>query len=302
MDIRKLDLNLLCVLDALLEHGSVTRAGAALGLSQPAMSAALAKLRGQLDDPLFVRTGRGVKPTPRALELGEPVRRVLETIRSDILRRGDFDPASSERTFTMITPDIGEFAFLPKLVARLRATAPRITLRALPLTAASTLEALESGAADLAVGYFPDLARPGVFQQRLFRNSFICIVRADHPRVGDTLTLKQFLDASHAVVRPAGRSHLFEQFLEQRKVERKVPLVTGHFTTLLAIIAETDLVATVPLDIGQAFARLANIRLVEPPIKPPAFDLKQHWHERYHREPGNIWLRRTVHELFHERR
>lgn len=300
MDIRKVDLNLLAVLDAMLEQQSVTRAGSMLGLSQPAMSAALAKLRAQFDDPLFVRTGRGMKATPRALALADPVHRVLDTIREEILQNTAFDPSSSDRTFTIITPDIGEVVLLPRLVGLLRATAPCIRLRALPLRAAATAEALESGAADLAVGYFPDLATAGFYQQRLFRNSFVCIVRADHPWIGEQVTLKQFLEASHAVVRPAGRSHLFDQYLDERKLIRHVPVDIGHFTSLLTIIAESDLIATVPRDVGFVFSRLARIRLVEPPVSPPPFDVKQHWHRRVHNDAANIWLRRTVHEVFHD--
>jgi DNA-binding transcriptional LysR family regulator len=300
LDIRKVDLNLLAVLDAMLEHQSVTRAGSMLGLSQPAMSAALAKLRAQFDDPLFVRTGRGMKATPRALALADPVHRVLDTIREEILQKAAFDPASADCTFTIITPDIGEVVLLPRLAQHLRAAAPCIRLRALPLHAAATTEALESGAADLAVGYFPDLATAGFYQQRLFRNSFVCIVRTDHPRIGERITLKQFLEASHAVVRPAGRSHLFDQYLEKRKLRRHVPVDIGHFTSLLTIIAESDLIATVPRDVGHVFARLARIRLVEPPISPPPFDVKQHWHRRFHNDAANIWLRQAVHEAFHD--
>ena len=284
----------------MLEHQSVTRAGLALGLSQPAMSAALAKLRAQFDDPLFVRTGRGMKPTPRAAQLAEPVHRVLELVRSEILQKSAFDPSTAERTFTIITPDIGEVAFLPKVLAYVEREAPGITLRSVAMQPMATREALESGAADLAVGYFPDLAKAGFYQQRLFRNSFVCLVRSDHPTIGERLTLKQFLAASHAIVRPAGRSHIFERFLEQRGVQRKVRLDVGHFTSLLTIIAESDLIATVPLDIGQVFARLAKVRLIEPPIKPPGFDLKQHWHRRFHKDGANIWLRRTLRELFHD--
>ena len=291
---------MLAVFDALLEHQSVTRAGQALGLSQPAMSAALAKLRTQFDDPLFVRTGRGMKPTPRALELADPVHRVLDTIKLEILQAPAFDPAIAERTFTIITPDIGEIAFLPKVLPHLQREAPGITLRSVAMPASETAQALESGAADLAVGYFPDLARAGYYQQRLFRNSFVCIVRADHPRFAERITLRQFLDASHAVVRPAGRSHIFERFLEERGLKRHVRLDIGHFTSLLTIIAESDLIATVPLDIGQVFARLAKIRLLEPPIKPPRFDVKQHWHQRFHKDPANTWLRQTLWQLFHD--
>src|SRR4051812_42241211 len=220
MDIADTDLNLLVVFAALAEHASVTRAGIALGLSQPAMSAALAKLRAQFGDPLFVRTGHGMRPTPRAVHLVEPVKRVLGTISTQILRQPAFDPATAQRTFTIITPDIGEVVFLPKLLAYAARHAPLLAFRTIIMPSPAASEALEDGLADLAIGYFPDLAKPGFFQQRLFRNTFVCIVRTDHPRIGRQLTRAQFLREGHAIVRPAGRTHLFERFMAKQGTER----------------------------------------------------------------------------------
>lgn len=298
MDITKADLNLLVVFDAMLVHQSVTRAGNAIGLSQPAMSAAVAKLRALFNDPLFVRTSSGMSPTALAAELAGPVHQVLDTVKSDILQKSSFNPARTERGFGLITPDIGEFALLPRIFTRLAIEAPYAKLRATSMPATATAQALEAGASDLAVGYFPDLTGAGFYQQRLFRNAYICMVRANHPHIRGRLSLKQFVEGAHAVVRPEGRSHIFEVFLQQRGIVRDVRLDIAHFTSLLAIIIESDLIATVPLDIGVAFARLAKIKLLDPPIKPPAFDVKQYWHRRFNKDPANIWLRRTVHDLF----
>lgn len=301
MDISKIDLNLLVVFGAMLEHQSVTRAGEAVGLSQPAMSAAVAKLRSTFNDPLFVRAGGGMKPTPRAAELAEPVRRVLGAVKDEILQKVVFDPKTTERTFKLITPDIGEIAFLPKLLARLEREAPRANVKSLAMVPRAIEEAMESGAVDLTIGFFPDLTKAGFYQQRLFKNTFVCLVRADHPGIGDKLTLKQFLEGSHAVVRPEGRTHdLFERLLQQRGLMRRVRLDIPHFMSLPPIIAGSDLIATVPLDIGRAFTRLAKLKLVEPPIAPPVFDLKQYWHRRFHKDPANVWLRGMVHELFRD--
>ena len=163
MDIRAIDMNLLVVFDAMIEHRSVTRAGEAIGLSQPAMSAAVARLRAWFDDPLFVKTGAEMKPTPRALELAPPVRRVIETVKGEILQRAGFDPGKTDRTFTIITPDIGEVNFLPKLLARLSVSAPGAQLRTIARSRPAAAEALESGLAELAVGYFPDLGSQAFF-------------------------------------------------------------------------------------------------------------------------------------------
>lgn len=300
MDLSRVDLNLLVVFAAMCEHQSVTRAGAAIGLSQPAMSAALAKARTLFDDPLFLRSGGGMKPTARAEALAEPVRRLLEALRAEVLQATRFDPRSTQRTFTLIMPDIGEFAFLPKLLARLHSDAPRAAVKTLAMPPLAIERALESGTADLAVGLFPDLTKAGFYQRRLFRNSFICIAAADSPGVAEPLTLRRYLDAAHAVVRPEGRTYdLFDRELQKLGHVRRVRLEVPHYLSLPAIIAASDLIATVPRDIGLAFARQARLRLLEPPVKV-AFDVKQYWHQRAHKDPVNVWLRHQVHALFHD--
>lgn len=300
MDISRVDLNLLVVFEALLEHQSVTRAGAAIGLSQPAMSAALAKVRVLFDDPLFVRAAGGVKPTARAESLADPVRRVLHAVRSEVLPKARFDPRTTTRTFTLITPDIGEVAFLPRLLARMREQAPRADLRTLAMPPAEIERALESGRADLALGLFPDLTKAGFYQQRLFRNSFICVAAAGREAVTEPLTLRKFLEAAHAVVSPEGRTHdLFERELKKRGCVRRVRLEIPHYLSLPAIIEASDLIATVPRDVGVSFARVAKLRLLEPPVNV-SFDVKQYWHERAHKDPVNLWLRKLAHSLFHD--
>lgn len=300
MNIADLDLNVLVVFDAMLQHGSVTRAGHALDLSQPAMSAALSKMRTQLGDPLFVRTGHGMRPTPRALQLAAPVKAILDMVRLDVLQQPAFDPATARRTFTIITPDIGETVFLPRLLAYLQAHAPHVGIRSTAISSEGAGEALELGRADLAIGYFPDLAKPGFYQQRLFRNTFACLVRSDHPRIGGTLTVEDFLRESHALVRPAGRTHLFEQFLDEKNIKLDVRAELSHFASLLTIVPSSDLIATVPRDIGVVFAGLADVRLLDPPIEPPSFHLMQHWHTIAHADSANVWLRQLVKGLFED--
>lgn len=300
MNIADLDLNVLVVFDAMLQHQSVTRAGHALDLSQPAMSAALAKMRAQLGDPLFVRTGHGMRPTPRALQLAEPVKRILEMVRLDVLQQPAFDPATARRTFTVITPDIGETVFVPKILAYAQTHAPRIAIRSMAISSEGAGEALELGLADLAIGYFPDLAKPGFYQQRLFKNSFVCMVRADHPRIRGSLTTDEFLRESHALVRPAGRTHLFEQFLHSKNIKLDVRAELSHFASLLTIISSSDLIATVPRDIGHVFASLAKVQLLDLPLQPPSFHLMQHWHTVAHTDPANIWFRQMVKTLFED--
>jgi DNA-binding transcriptional LysR family regulator len=298
MDFKAIDLNLLVVFDAMLARRSVTRAGEAVGLSQPAMSAAVARLRALFDDPLFVRSGPEMKPTPRALELAAPVRRVIDTVRTEILQRPGFDPATTERSFSILTPDIGEINFLPRLLARFAKEAPSAHLRTVAKPRPAAAEALETGAADLAVGYFPDLQKPGFFQQKLFDNPHVCIVRRGHPTIGPRLTLKEYLAASHAVVRPDGREHVFEQFIQQRGLQRRVAVELSHFMSLLPVIEGSDLVATVPRDLADVCLRYGRLRAVEPPIRSPVIAVHQFWHARFHKDPAIVWLRGVVQSLF----
>ena len=298
MNIRDLDLNLLVVFHAMLEHRSVTRAAEAIGLSQPAMSAAVARLRALFEDPLFVKAGTEMKPTARALELADSVRLIVDTIHDEILQRSGFDPAASRRTFTIVTPDIGEMNFLPRLLPRLSELAPHVRIHATARPRLATADALESGSAQLAVGYFPDLTSAGFYQQKLFENRHVCIVRTGHPQVGERLTLQQYLGLSHAIVRPYGREHVFDQFVEQQGLERKVAVELSNFMSLLPIIESSDLVATVPADLGALCVRYGTIRTVDAPIDAPPVPVHQFWHRRFHRDPANVWLRGVVYGLF----
>lgn len=303
MDISQLDLNLLRVLDALLQTRKVTEAARMLDLSQPAMSFALGKLRTFFDDPLFVRTARGMQPTPLALQMAGPVHDVLELVRSEILKRPTFDAATTARTFTISLSDAGEMVFLPGILKPLRAGAPGANLASVTLPPKHLEEAMEAGEVDLAVGYFPDLAKPGFYQQKLFAHPYVCIVGSNHPTIGETLSLSQFLDASHAVVRPEGRSlEVFEHTLAGLGLKRRVTLKVPHFMSVPFIVAETDLIVTVPLAVGISFSRMGGLRMLPLPIEMANIDLMQHWHMRSHHDPANRWLRTLIYEAFeHDR-
>ena len=301
MDIKNVDLNLLVAFAAMTEQRSVTRAAESVGLSQPAMSAAVARLRSLFDDPLFVKTAQGMQPTPRALALAEPVRRVMEAIKSEILPASVFDPATATERFAIVTPDIAEVHFMPKILAHIVEAAPSCTLQTLSMSRHEAADALAAGAADLAIGYLPDLQKAGFFQQKLFRNDYVCIVRRQHPAIGERLTLKTYLAASHAVVSPDGREHLLEQSLQQRGLERRVVVGLSHFMSLLPLIESSDLVATVPRDLANICVRHGDIRIVAPPFKSPSVEVHQFWHRRSQKDPVNVWLRSLVYRLFSDR-
>jgi DNA-binding transcriptional LysR family regulator len=300
MDWRAVDLNLLVVFQAMLEHRGVTRAGEALGLSQPAMSASLARLRELIGDPLFVRSGTEMKPTPRALELAEPVRRVLDSVRSEVLQRSEFDPVATQRIFTIITPDLGEAHFLPPLLARLETEAPGARLRTLARPPFAAAAALEAGEADLALGYFPDLQKAGFFQQKLVDVPLVCLVRKDHPTIGKHITQEEYLAARHAVVRPDGRGQEVDQLLAPPGGPRRVVVEVSHFMSLLPILEGSDLLAVVPRDLARLCTRYASLRIVQMPIETPSITLHQFWHERFGKDPGHVWLRGLIKEVARE--
>lgn len=301
MDIRSVDLNLLVVFDAMVEHRSVTRAAEALSLSQPAMSAAVARLRALFDDPLFVRAGAEMRPTPRATELSASVRQVVRTIKSEILQRPVFNPAVSSRTFSLLMPDIAEVNFLPRILASLASAAPHTNVKTLAMPRHAAAESLESGAAELALGYFPDLHKAGFFQQRLIRNSHVCLVRKEHPTIKSRISMPQFLAASHAVVKPDGREHVFEQFLQEKGLKRRVLVELSHFTSLLPIVESSDVIATVPKDMAEFCVKHGQVRYVETPMKSPVIDVHLFWHRRFQKDPAHTWLRGAIHQLFRDR-
>jgi len=297
---RKFDLNLLPVLVAIHEHGSVSAAARHLGMSQPAVSMALGKLRTRYGDPLFHRAGHGMTPTPRLRALIEPLRGALASVGATLAAEAGFDPKTTQRTFTFAMSDLGETVFLPKILERMRRLAPRAVVRSVAASAPQIERGLETGEIDLAVGYFPDLREKSFLEKHLFFHHFVCLLRANHPITAGTLTMQQFRSLEHAVVYGAGRTYeIFERHLRAKKLHRRVVLETPHFLSIPSIISRSDLVVTVPHAVG-AFVKdmHMNIRIAQPPMRTPKIDLKLHWHRNFQRDPKNRWLREVVADLF----
>ncbi|MGH8746813.1 MAG: LysR family transcriptional regulator [Burkholderiales bacterium] len=298
VNVADLDLNLLRALDAVLRERSVTAAAARLGLTQPAVSNALARLRAAFGDALFVRTPSGMAPTPFARELDDPVRQALVLIETALARGGGFDPASSKRAFRFYMSDLGEISFLPALVERVRARAPGVCLEALGLPLEAIDEGLANGTLDLAVGFLPGLGAP-VRRRRLFSDPYVCLMRRDHPRIGARLTRKLFEDASHALVSSAGSGHrVIEEALERNGLTRRIALRVPHFTVVPMALERSDLLLTLPRRVARVFEESGRFKSLPPPVAIPAADVGVHWHERFERDPGNRWLRELLVELF----
>ena len=296
------DLKLMILFEEVFKTGSVSRAAENIGANQPSVSIGLAKLRRYFNDPLFVRTSRGMEPTPRTIALVPAAREALARIERGLLDRQHFDASTSTETFSIALSDVGEIVFLPRLLQAFAKEAPNANLRSVSASHGDVERGLESGDIDLAVGYFPDLRGNNFFQQRLFSHRFICLMRRDHPYASEPLTLARFMECGHAVVRAEGRSQeILENFLDKERVRRRAVLETPHFMSLPFILSRTDLIATVPHAIGFAYvAEHASITLAEPPLALPRFDLKQHWHRKFHNDARTMWLRRIVASLFND--
>jgi DNA-binding transcriptional LysR family regulator len=297
---RNFDLNLVPVLLAIHQHGSVSQAAQHLGMSQSAVSTALAKLRLRYADPLFHRVGHGVKPTTRTRALIEPLREAMARVTSSFSADAEFAPRTTERTFTFAMSDVGEMVFMPKILRRLRQAAPRARVRSVAASPAHIERGLENGEIDLAVGYFPDLREKSFLDKHLFYHHFVCLLRANHPISAGQLTMQQFRDLEHAVVYGAGRTNeIFERFLRAKRVQRRVVLETPHFMSIPHIIARSDLVVTVPHAVGVFVKDIhMNIRIAQPPMRTPKIDLKIHWHRNFHNDLKSRWLRGLVAGLF----
>ena len=299
MNIQGLDLNLLRVFDAVLRDHSVTAAARHLGLTQPAVSNALARLRALLEDALFVRTPSGMDATPFARELAEPVRQALALLESALAHGPGFDPATSTRAFRFYMSDLGQVEFLPPLVERAQRVAPGLRLEAVALEVEDISDALAAGAIDLAVGFLPGLGPP-VRRQPLFRDRYVCLMRADHPAAGARLTRKAFLEASHALVSYKGGHRVIEEALERTGLARKIALRVPHFTVVPMVLERSDLILTLPSRVARVYQQRGNFKSLPPPVPIAPADVAVHWHGRFERDPGNRWLRETIVELFAE--
>jgi DNA-binding transcriptional LysR family regulator len=289
------DLNLLVAFDALVAEGNVTRAAERVGLTQPAMSHALARLRKVVGDPLFLRTPQGMTPTPRAVELVEPVRRALGEIERALHQPNRFDPRGTQRTFTMACVDFGSLVMVPPLLARLRSEAPGIDLVVRQLRSETIEKQLAEGDVDLAIGVLNDADESWMVTRRLFDDRFVCVLREGHPALGAPLTLDTFCALDHALIAPRGRrGGVVDTALARLGRRRRVALRIPHFLAAPIVIAQSDLILTLPERIARSFAAMLPLRVVDPPLEVEGFSMSAYWHELAARDPAHAWLRGVV--------
>ena len=296
---QNINLKLLMIFDEIYKTRSLSKAAENLEMGQPAVSMSVAKFRRHFNDPLFIRTSGGMAPTPHAQELIQPVRQALDLLKMALGHQVVFDPLTSTRMFNLSVTGFGPRIIMPALLKRLRETAPSVRIN-LTNVSEHTPSWLESGEVDLAVGFLPDL-RAGFFRQQLFKERFVCIVDAGHPRIKKRLSMKQFQSEPHLIVAPQGTGHgILERTLDQLAIRRIVGVRIPNFLGIPSTIDNSEFLATVPERFGLVLAQTGRIKVLNLPFPVPGYQVMQHWHERFSRDPGIKWLRTTMSDLFLE--
>ncbi|WP_144143527.1 LysR family transcriptional regulator [Paraburkholderia sp. BCC1884] len=288
------DLNFLYVLQALGEERSVSRAADRLGLTQPAVSHALGKLRTLFQDDLFVRAGPVMAPTPIGEQLIEGVDKVLALVQQEIWSARSFDAATTTRTFSVCLSDMGVIVLLPRLLAAVRERAPFATLKPIQVPSLELASALQDGAVDLAIGYLGKLG-DNLHQQALFRRSLVGIIKGGTTRRKLRMSVETFIEKKHVV---AGTLALTNQLLEKEMrlhgARLKVGVEVPYLLAVPSLVANSDFIAAVPDELAELFSRLADVDVFPLPIRLPDLIVQQFWHARYHSDAGHRWFRSLV--------
>ena len=299
MHINDIDLNLLRVFDAVYRVRSVSRAADLLGLTQPATSQGLTRLRLLVKDALFVRAPGGVAPTPRAERLAVAVQSALATLELALNEAEQFNPAQSAKVFRIHMSDIGEARFLPDLMVALRRLAPGVRLETSPLAGGDIAQALDSGRIDFAFGFLPTVK--DTQRAQLLKDRYIVLLREGHPFIQRRRSGQALLGALRQLEFVAVRTHSDTlRILGLLQLEDRLRLTTEHFMVLPSIVKGTDLGVVMPYNIANIFATEGGYAIIEPPFPLRDFTVSLHWSKRFEADPGNRWLRGVIEELFRE--
>ncbi|MCI0490580.1 MAG: LysR family transcriptional regulator [Blastocatellia bacterium] len=301
MNLQAIDLNLLLAFEALMDERNVTRAAQRIGLSQSAMSNALARLRRTFDDPLLVRGVKGMTPTPAAQALIVPVRAALAQLREAVEEKPRFDEQASQTVFHLLTSDYAEIILLAPLLERLRARARGVRLQIHRLNSLfeSPAPASLSDSFDLALGFFPDAPAldTSLHSEVLWSEQNVCITRANHPTIKGKLSLRQYAAAHHiGVFYKSLGPGLIDALLAQKGHSRHLAVLVPHFASVPFLVAASDLIATVPESLARRFSEQVEIQILPLPFAIPAFRLTMLWHKRNEADPAHQWLRKMITE------
>jgi LysR family transcriptional activator of mexEF-oprN operon len=299
-NLARLDLNLLVAFDALLTERSVTRAAARIGLGQSAMSHNLARLRTLFGDELLTRGADGMRPTPRALALADPVRVTLSQIQAAVLQREAFDPSTADRVFRIGLADSIEVAVIPGLVARLRKAAPGVGLRLRSINRISVLEELDAGTLDLGIGVF-DQGQTHHKRRPLYTDNFICLFSPAQLNLSPPISLEDYLRVPHVLTSLTEDTHgAVDEALAKRKLKRVIALTTPGFLAVPFVVRRAPVITTMPSKLARYFAEAFGLATSPAPIELPTFTISLLWHASFDQDPGHLWLRQTVSGLASE--
>jgi DNA-binding transcriptional LysR family regulator len=303
----RIDLNLLQYLDVLLRERNVTKAASHLGLSQPAMSNGLGRLRLLFDDPLLVRTSEGMTPTERALALQPVIREVLSKIDKAVQPQADFDAATAERFFRIMATDYAESTIFPHVLHRLREEAPGITLDIMTPSDVSFVD-VEQGKVDMVINRFVSI--PQSFHQKtIWKDNFACLFSIDNP-IGDNFTLESYLQAQHVWVSKTGmgvgvgmnpddvqRLGWVDAALNNIGKQRRITVFTRHYQAAMLMAEQNDLIVTIPAKAARLQAHNPRVVVEQPPFDIPAIELKMAWSPLLQNNPAHRWMRRLIVEV-----
>ena len=293
MNLSKVDLNLFIVFDAIYTEANLTRAGQIVGITQPAVSNALSRLRETFNDPLFVRTAQGMVPTPMAQNIIGPVRNALALLRTSVQESRIFNPQQANKTFRISMTDLTEAVILPPLFQRLRRLAPTVLIESFLCKRRETTKELAAGRLDFAIDA-PLNTDPQVRHVKLMQDHYVCALRQGHPLADSKLTLDSYLGMTHIHIssRRNGLGYV-DLALGKMGVQRKVALRSQHYLMASQVLQQTDMTMTVP----ERFARRHQLRYHPLPVEVPALETHLYWHESTDQDPANRWMREQITEL-----
>jgi DNA-binding transcriptional LysR family regulator len=301
VNIAAFDLNLLPLFEALFEERNVSRAAARVGLTQPALSNALRRMRDAIGDPLFERTARGMRPTAKAQQLAGSVRAALAHTRSALSGARGFDPATTQRTFRLAMNDYSEWRLEALIMERTcgESSGANLQVRRVDTLFSVPEAALRNGTLDTAIGFFPDIGRlrEGTLSEILFEEDNVVVGRRGHPALRKRLTLARFAELDHAAViyrsEPWG---MIDQELASQGLRRRLRLATPHFLTAVKAVAESNLIACVPEGLARGFEHAFNLIIRPLPLPLPRFVTRMAWAREWQDDPAHVWLRRQIRE------
>lgn len=295
-----IDLNLLSVFQEVYRERQISAAARRLGLTQSAVSNALARLRRTFGDELFVRTAHGMQPTPLAQQMAEPIGAAMVQVALALSQRSRFDPATSGRRFTLAMTDVGEVYFMPVLIERCRTIAPNVEIASIRANGLTLKDDMETGRVDLAIGAFEDVSE-ALYHRALFRQRFVSMFRKDHPLAKGKVDLERFVAAPHLIVDAAQSPYdRINGLLEKAGVTAGTRFRVPHFTAVPYIVSTSELVVTVPQKLAESAASPFGLKWIEPPLALPTLQTNVFWHRRFNHDPGIQWLRGLIADVFAE--